>query len=298
MIIYSVPKQFQPNYISKYPKYSSGKNMEELFYNFFKEEHENINTDLIYLPIFWTSYYVSNNYGKNINELYNWLESLDKTKKYFTIVQYATGIFVKNFNIDIKVFSAGGGGLNVKDSSTEIYTEYHGLKRYLFIGNKGDVDIPLICLPEFKSYPIDKDIYCSFIGRYDTHFSRIDMKNILESNDKFKFYKSENYNTYHNILNRSIFTLAPRGYGYTSFRIYEAILANSIPIYIWENKKIIPFNNEIKWEDFSIILHHSEINNLPQILEKCDIKTMQDNLKKIRSRFTFKEILNFICRNL
>ena len=46
-----------------YPSYSSGKNMEEIFYEYFLKEHTNIQTDLIYLPIFWTSYYVINGYG-------------------------------------------------------------------------------------------------------------------------------------------------------------------------------------------------------------------------------------------
>ena len=34
MIIHEVPKAFQPKYKSDYPKYSSGKNMEEIFFEF------------------------------------------------------------------------------------------------------------------------------------------------------------------------------------------------------------------------------------------------------------------------
>ncbi len=112
MIILDIPKEFQPNYVSTYPEYSSGKNMEEVFFNFFlknKNEFEMNNSEYIYLPVFWTSYYVVNNYAKNIDSLYLWIDKLDKTKKYFTIVQYASGIFVKNFDLNLLVFSAGGG---------------------------------------------------------------------------------------------------------------------------------------------------------------------------------------------
>ena len=50
MIIENVPSIFQPKYTSRYPSYSSGKNMEEIFYEYFLKEHTNIQNDLIYLP--------------------------------------------------------------------------------------------------------------------------------------------------------------------------------------------------------------------------------------------------------
>ena len=41
MIIQDVPKEFQPKYISTYPVYSSGKNIEEIFYDYFTKEKKN-----------------------------------------------------------------------------------------------------------------------------------------------------------------------------------------------------------------------------------------------------------------
>ena len=61
MLIVDVPSNFQPKYISNYPSYSSGKNMEEICYDFFSTHKDTIDSDYIYLPIFWTSYYVINN---------------------------------------------------------------------------------------------------------------------------------------------------------------------------------------------------------------------------------------------
>ena len=51
MKILDVPKQFQPVYKSIYPGYSSGKNMEEVFYEMFKNNQNAIKTDLIYIPV-------------------------------------------------------------------------------------------------------------------------------------------------------------------------------------------------------------------------------------------------------
>lgn len=300
MQIVNVPNKFTPKYKSIYPSYSSGQNMEELFYNLFLSQKDNIKTDLIYLPVFWTSYYVTHGYGSDINDLYQWLNTLDKSKKYFTIVQYASGIYIKNYDLDITVFSAGGGGLNINNGSMIKNIKFNGMSRVIFIGNKGKYDIPLLALPQFPLMNKNRDIFCSFIGRFDTHPCRIDMKNLLNKNENFKFYNSEGFEKYKDILNRSIFTLAPRGYGYTSFRIYEAILAGSIPIYIWDDKKVLPFEDELDWNKFAIIVHSSNIKDIPKLLQECDYKEMQKELMKIRERFTinytFEYIQNILLR--
>jgi len=297
MIIESIPPIFQPNYISRYPSYSSGKNMEEIFYAYFLKEHTNIQTDLVYLPVFWTSYYVTNGYGERIEPLYDWLDKLDKNKKYFTIVQYASGIYIKNSIPNLIVYSAGGGGLNLKSDSVKI-DNFYNLTRHIFYGNTADYTIPLICLPSFPCINIEKYIYCSFMGRFDTHKCRIEMKELLQNHDKFVFYNSVGYEEYKKILNTSIFTLAPRGYGYTSFRIYEAILAESIPIYIWENKKILPFEDVLNWDEFSIVINANEIKNLPTLLEKCNISKMQAKLKEVKHYFSFQGTFDYIKQKI
>lgn len=295
MIIQNIPKEFQPDYKSDYPCYSSGKNTEEIYYNYFLNNKNNIESEYIYIPVFWTSYYILHNYANDIDELYKWLETLDKTKKYFTIVQYDSGIYVKNFDLNILVFSAGGGGLNIKNNDVSEVVEFYGLSRYIYFGNKGDIDIPLLCLPQFSSdNSVNKDIFCSFMGRFDTHKCRMDMNNLFNNNEKIKFFNSVGYDEYKDLLNRSVFTLAPRGCGYTSFRIYEAIMSNSIPIYIWDDKKILPFSDIIDWDSFSIIINSSQLDNLPTILENTNIHEKQQNLQKVKHLFTFDETYNYI----
>jgi len=322
MLILNIPKEFQPDYHSKYPEYSNGLNMEEVFYKFFLINKDKIKTDLIYLPIFWTSYYIINGYGKDILPLLQYLKTLDLSRKYFTIVQFACGIYITNdINLNLKVFSAGGGGLNkiflekslIKNKSTgPIKTIGYNKKeiiinkiceksqngKIVFNGEKGDVDIPLICLPIFPFLNLNKDIFCSFMGRFDTHSCRLKMWESLKDIQNFEFFNSVNFQKYSNIINRSIFTLAPRGYGYTSFRIYEAILGESIPIYIWEDKKVLPFNDEINYEDFCIIIHSTEIYKLPSLLKTININQKRENLKKVKEKFTLEQIVNYIVKNL
>lgn len=139
MQICHVPPQFQPHYESHYPPYSSGKNIEEIIFHYLQSIKDTIETNYIYLPVFWTSYYILHDYKDESKELSNWLETLDKSKKYFTVVQFDSGIFVNNSDIqkeiNITVFSAGGGGLNTPDSIKEY--EFHGMKRQFSMVEKG-----------------------------------------------------------------------------------------------------------------------------------------------------------------
>ena len=299
MIIEKVPLKFQPKYISKYPCYSSGKNMEEILFEYFQKIYHQINTNLIYIPIFWTSLYVTRNYGTNINDVYDFLENLDNTKKYFTIVQYASGIFIKKLiNIDIIVFSAGGGGINIKNNC-EKKVSFSGFNRVIFCGKKGVYDIPLICKPYIEPISIKKNILCSFMGRFDTHPCREQMRKILTNKKDFVLSKSTNYTTYNKILSQSVFSLCPRGFGYTSFRIYESLRCLCIPIYIWEDKKILPFSDMINWEDICIIVHAVDINKIPDIITSMNddiIYKMQNKIKEFNKFLTFEFIYNYILK--
>jgi hypothetical protein len=300
MFIIDVPKEFQPNYVSNYPSYSSGKNIEEICYDLIKEKNEPSQSDYCYLPVFWTSFYIMRNYAASIEDLYQWLETLDKTKKYFTVNQYDSGVYVKNLNLNLTVFSAGGGGANINNDSIVKNFNYFGSPRQYFCGKKGDYDIPLMCLPILNAdVDVPRDIFCAFMGRFDTHFCRMEMYNTLKDASQFVFLEpSTDINNYKNILSRSVFTLAPRGYGYTSFRLFEAILCGSIPIYIWEGELILPFQDKIRWEDFSIIINIADINNLKIILDNCDVNKLQTNLKRVQYCFNYEFIINYILEKM
>ena len=296
MKILEVPSEFQPNYVSSYPPYSSGKNTEEICYEILKNKIDEIETEYIYIPIFWTSIYTFRSHNGNFDDIYDWLEKLDKSKKYFTIVQNDCGIFVRNFDLNIKVFSAGGGGVNIKNSDIMRELEYNGVRRFVFVGNTGDYDIPLMCLPLLSKQDVkERDIYCSFSGRYDTHWCRFKMVEKLGNLPEFIFFEStpviKNYNE---ILSRSIFTLAPRGFGYTSFRLFEAIHCESIPIYVWEDKCVLPFSDILDWNTFSIVININEIENLPNLLKDVNIEFMQENVRKVKEKFTYEYIAEYI----
>ena len=73
--------------------YPPGNDMifEEYFFNEFS--NQTINTDRLYLPVLWTNFYISRGYAtQDMSDLQNFLDSLPRDKKYFTIVQWDDGI--------------------------------------------------------------------------------------------------------------------------------------------------------------------------------------------------------------
>lgn len=263
-----VPEQFRPHIRVDYPP-NNDLIFEEWFYqNFFV-----YNLDIEYLPIFWTSYYVNHNYGNDkfkLQELHNFINSLDKSKKYFTIVQYDDGILNDLSGLDIKVFGMGGGHY--------------------------DYPLPLIAKPHPYSFTSHRDIFCNFMGGL-THQIRKDLLGVAKRAGYLVSTSSMPIGQYCLNLSRSIFTLAPRGYGVTSFRLMEAVQYGSIPVYI-SDSKMIPHNLPF---DYGVIIEPHDIPNIDKILRSFtqeQIAEKQDKLKDAYEIFTYEYCKEAILRNI
>jgi len=231
---------------------------EEYFYNWLIENK--CLTNKTYLPIFWTNYYISKDYAQqDISEINKFLDTLDKNKEYFTIIQWDDGIINPFEYKNIYVFGQGGGG-----------------GRNGCIGN---YSIPLICQPNPNIKLQNKDIFASFIGVIygRNNLIREKLHNDLKNKHGYLFENSISYEAFSNVMSRSIFSLCPRGYGATSFRICEALQHGSIPVYI-SDKPWIPFNDMINFNDYGVIIDTKDIDDIDNILKSI---TKEEIEKKI-----------------
>lgn len=196
-----------------------------------------------YLPIFWTAFYCKNGYGKQsgpIAGLQKFLDSLDRSKKYYTIVQYDDGILNDLKDIDIKVFSMSGKPM--------------------------DYCLPLLCQPHKPIDPMpDRDIFCSFVGR-NTHPIRSEILKIKQPGWLITD-QVQKMTAFCNTLARSVFTLCPRGYGPNSFRVLEAMQFGSIPVIISD---VILNPHGIDVDTYGVRVMPDQIKDLPEILSKVD----------------------------
>jgi hypothetical protein len=275
-------KDLRP-YPPKYPVYPPYSNIEEYiehyFYNFFinnKDLFSDINRQ--YIPIFWTTLY-NDNVQINVQE---YLNALPQNKKYFTINQHDDGIR-QILPTDTIVFSASENG--------------HGK---IF-------PIPLLTSPiKNDDDTTEKDILCSFVGTI-THPIRINLFDQLK--DKKGFYFSnprnwspvvshEQFDEFKSITKRSKFSLCPRGNIIQSFRLYEIFQLKSVPVIVTD-AFTYPFKKYLNWDEIAVIVHYSNIKNIPNILNEIDddkyISMIKKGQEAYRLNFTLdKMILNII----
>ena len=246
---------------------------EEYFYNRFITN--NVDTELCYLPVLWTNFYISRNYANSdMSDLQLFLDNLPRDKKYFTIVQYDDGIVNNLKDLDILIFSSGG---------------------------VGHYPIPLINKPYLKMER-DRDIFASFVGTINgRHRLREEMNSLLSSKPDYLISENLGFDKFKEIMERSIFSLCPRGYGKTSFRINESLNLGSIPVYIYD-ESWLPFNDEINFSDYGILIDKSslpEIDNILKSIKSSEIEGLQKNGKFIyENYFLYESCFNNIIKKI
>ena len=249
--IVDVPKIFMQADRTPYPEDNT-----PAFEEWFCENYSGYGSR-IYLPVMWTSYYKNHDYGNDkysVNLLQEFLDRLDRDKKYFTIVQYDDGIINDISKLDIQVFSMSG--------------------------YENSYPLPLICQPHSLKFQNERDIFCSFVGR-DTHPIR--RKMIGEAVKSGHYVKTSNHTLkdYCSILSRSTFTLCPRGYGMSSFRIMEAIQYGSIPVYI-SDKFVLPHGFKF---DYGVVIHERQLDELGKILNSIPQEAIANKQSVLKDVF-------------
>lgn len=255
--ILDVPECFLPQMPIKYPPHQSSNPMiEQRCFEYFIESVNQIESDYIYVPIQWTSFHLINDYGKNLQPLIDYYSSVLSQypeEKFFTIVQWDGGTLVPLDNC--KIFACSGS-FSSPIGKNSIYEP-----------------VPLLCDPHPISDNFIKKYKAVFSGRI-THNLREKMFEVLSDLPEYKLYNpggvgvSDNdVEIFRNLICNSLFGLCPRGYGPTSFRIYETIQMGSIPIII-SDELWIPFEDYIDWNRLALIVNPSDLDKIPQLVDK------------------------------
>jgi hypothetical protein len=248
-----------------YPPYHKGDYLEEYFYKFYiKNKNEFDKTGYTLIPIFWTNVYITN---KNVDLIQYYLDSLPPGK-YFTVSQHDDA---------------------VKERLPE------GTVSFEAGGNKNGIPIPLICSPlsEEQTQPAEKEKLCSFTGS-NTHDIRNKIRQLYGSDSDFSFIAKDwnpavSSNDLHQFIERTKrtkFTLCPRGYGAQSFRLYEVLQLDSIPVIVYD-KRWFPFEDSIDWNSFCVLIHSNDIHIIKDKITSIDDQQYSDMLS--RGKQIYKE---------
>ncbi len=217
-----------------YPEYNDDYGVEQDFYRFLIKNkalltNDSAQADWHYLPVFWTRYYLNNNYGKSgVKELSSYLQGLILNRsKTFTICQYDDGPIVDLGKTTIFLSSRQG---------------------------KEGIDIPLLAkhVPLAYNLVLRRRYLASFVGRLGTSPLRKKMAKNLAGIESLKIIDG-NVGTrrYMKTMARSRISLAPRGYGGSSFRFFESMQLGSVPFLVGD-LDTRPFKKFIDWDKISL----------------------------------------------
>ncbi|MFU8781178.1 MAG: exostosin family protein [Kiritimatiellia bacterium] len=115
---------------------------------------------------------------------------------------------------------------------------------------------------------------CSFMGRFSTHPVRarlaplagrdIMIENVVPSPASEMAAVNTKRRRYSEVMAQSAFILCPRGYGVSSFRLFEAMRAGRCPVIISDDW--IPPEGPL-WESCSIRIRERDVPRLPRLLD-------------------------------
>lgn len=217
-------------------------------------------SDWHYLPVYWTRWHLNHNYGKEgLEELQRYVDdAIINDTRTFTICQYDDGPLV-NIGQSIQFLAS---------RKTE-----------------QGIDIPLLCnlhrKPLFK--PIKK-YRAAFAGRLSTHSIRYEMAEVLKGRTDVIIHNGDiGTRAYVKILLQSNLALAPRGYGGSSFRLFEAMQMGVAPILIG-NYDTRPFKRFLPWCDASFYVDN--IDKLNAILDDKSEKELMEMGQKALELFS------------
>ena len=111
----------------------------------------------------------------------------------------------------------------------------------------------------------------------------------------------ENFLKFKDITERSVFCLCPRGYGKSSFRLYEAMQLGSVPVYISDNH-YLPWTDELDWTKLAILIKDKDLSDIDNILSTItleQINTIRNYTRKVYNQyFTLEAVCNQIERRI
>jgi len=154
---------------------------------------------------------------------------------------------------------------------------------------KNFIGIPRTTVASDIDGDVVKDLLFSFKGANWTHSIR---KTIIDlypnecegysgwgvDNNDIEFRSN-----YIKTIKRSKFSLCPRGYGRTSYRLYESMMVGTIPVIISDDWQP-PLSFMLDWNEFSVTINEADVDKIPEILNSFsdeDVLKMSERAKEV-----------------
>ena len=264
----------------------------------FWENTQDLRSTMDFLFVEWTE--LAGLMRKNPRRAREWRKKLQSwcrrvissDGRYFTIVQHCKGVYgstgiVLPSNVRI---------IGTSDPTAATRLEYSNEAEQI---RPPDITIPLLPRQTISLSDDNRDVFLSFQGRFDTHRIRRDMREVFEASSGVVIKRSGAHSDYVKLLQRSVFALCPRGFGNTSFRLWESLQAGAIPVYIGD---VFSLPSGFPVDELCILCQPNEMQNLEERLRAISaerIAEYQQAIRQNRSKWcTVDGMISYICNRI
>ena len=291
LTILPLPSLFRPGTSHVYPPFKKGRYMEEFIYDYLTTHQHDIHTTLVYLPIYWTNLQNHPNFTSSIAKydllLQRALQTMPPDTRYVTMVQHDDGprlTLPKNTMIMGACTGTVPLPLLYEDTTNHLeqQTRLSPASTYQWLASFIGTDTHPVRAAMVR-HLTQQDITCHVKTTWSPAVPQDDAERFI-----------------HTTLS-SRFCLAPRGYGRSSFRFFEAIQLDTIPVYVWDDIEWLPYQEMLKYDAFSVSVHVSELPTLYERLKAISEKEyehMVTHLHDVKRWFTLEGMCEYIVRYL
>ena len=200
------------------------------------------------------------------------------------LVQREIEKITENHYRDDLVFICGHIIVNMLNFGNNKVLTYHG-SNY----NSHTITVPMPAF-NYSSNPnsfSNRKFKASFAGSFDTHWSRrhlwYSLRNkencLIKDTGDWHYYKDKGsqvpeFDNFKDMLANSVITLAPRGTGPCTIRLWEAIESLSIPLVVSDEYKD-PYLGEFSLDDLAIRIRECRAKNISEILDRIEPKDLE-----------------------
>jgi len=294
LTILPLPSLFRPGTSHVYPPFKKGRYMEEFIYDYLTTYQQSIHTTLVYLPIYWTNLQNHPNFSSSIAKydllLQRALQTMPADTQYVTMVQHDDGPrLTLPKNTIVMGACTGTVPLPLLYEDTTQYLE----QQWRACNASGHLLRPILAsFVGTNTHPVrasmvrhltQQDITCHVHSTWSPAVPQDDAKRFIDTTLSSRF------------------CLAPRGYGRSSFRFFEAIQLDTIPVYVWDDIKWLPYQEVLDYDAFSISVHVSELPTLYERLASISTKDydrMVTHLRDVKHWFTLEGMCEYIVTYL
>lgn len=83
--------------------------------------------------------------------------------------------------------------------------------------------------------------------------------------------------------------------------MYEAMLLDTVPVYVWDDKEWLPYQEVLDYKAFSVSVNRKELSGLGAKLAAitdAEYEAMREEIRRVRRWFTLEGMAEYVIKRI